>query len=101
MARTSGERSTVGSAHSRLRIAVGHDMQAALLAQQATDAVGGIGEHFQCAFHPPFGLRFARMLAGVEPDVERALAHFEAVDRLPVERVAEMDEIDAFRSGGF
>ena len=76
-------------------------MEAAFLAQEAADAVARVGEHFERTFHPPFGLRFAGMLAGIEPDLEFAFAHFEAVDRLAVERGAKVQVIDAFRGCGF
>ena len=61
---------------------------------KAAATVGGIGEHFQCALHPPFGLRLARMLAGIKPYLEFTFAHFEAVERLPVERGGWRFKID-------
>ena len=63
--------------------------------------IGRIGQHFQRAFHPPFGHALARMLAGVEPDLFLAAAHFEAVDRLPLQAVAENADGYAFDCSGF
>ena len=71
-------------------IAVRHDMKAAAAAQFARDRIGGVGQPFQRAFHPPFGHRFARMLARIKPHARLAFAQIEAVERLPVQRGADL-----------
>src|SRR3546814_1665397 len=65
------------------------DLETALGEQRARVRIGGVGELFERALHPPFGHRFARMLARIEPDLRVAAAHFEAVDRLAFEAGAE------------
>ena len=53
---------------------VGDDVEGAFAAQHAGDRIVLVGQLLERAFHPPFGHRLAGMLAGVEPDVERAFA---------------------------
>ena len=68
---------------------VGDDAEGAFAAQHAGDRIVLVGQFLERAFHPPFGHGLAGMLAGVEPDVERALADRQAVDVLAVEALAE------------
>ena len=79
-------------------VAVGHNMDAALGSERARHRIGRVGQAFERTLDPPFGLGFARMLAGIEPNLQITLAHFEAVDRLPVQCGAEPDIVNAFTS---
>ena len=69
-------------------------MDPADLAQRARDRIGRVGQAFQRPFHPPFGLGFAGVLAGIEPHGGVPFAHFEQIKRLPVERGGKPDQID-------
>ena len=64
-------------------------MEGAGLPQCATVRIGGVGQQLQRAFHPPFGHRFAGVLAGLQPDGQRAIAHGQAVDGPAIERCAQ------------
>jgi hypothetical protein len=71
----------------------------ALLAQRVRGSIVQIGQLLERAFHPPFGHGLAGMLAGIEPDLLGAFAERQAVDRLAVERDAQLAVGDA-RLGG-
>src|SRR3546814_2354032 len=88
------------SATRAVGIHVGDDVETALGEQRARVRIGGVGELFERALHPPFGHRFARMLARIKPDLRVAAAHFEAVDRLAFEAGAEAAMSHALAFGG-
>ena len=77
-----------------VRVHVRDDAERAFAAKHAGDRIVDVGQLFEGAFHPPFGHALARVLAGVEPDVEVALADGQAVDVLAVERLAERAIVD-------
>ena len=61
----------------------------AFCAEQARHRVGRVDEAFERAFHPPFGHALARMLAGIEPELQRAVAEPQPVDRLAFDAGAD------------
>ncbi len=81
-------------------VAIGDDMQAAFFEQFAGMRIAVVSQHVERTFHPPLRLGFAGVLAGVEPDLHVAATHFEAVDRLAFEAVAEATVTDALTFGG-
>lgn len=80
---------------------IGDNVQTRLLPQQARMGIGRIGEFFQRPFHPPFGHGFAGMLAGIKPDVNIALAHFQTINRAAFQAIAQCAQSDAGLAGRF
>ena len=88
------------SAAAAVGIAIGHDMQPAFFQQYARVRIAKVGEHIQRTFHPIFGLRFARMLARVQPDLRFAIPHRQAINGLPLKAVAQAPVANAFACCG-
>ena len=87
------------SAARAIGVGIGDDVEAAQLAKLARHRIGRIGQAIKRAFHPPFGHRFAGMLAGIKPHLLLALAQFKAIDRLAIKTMAQHPVRDAVCQG--
>ena len=72
-----------------VRVHVRDHAEGAFAAQDPGDRIVLVGQFLERAFHPPFGHRLARVLAGVEPDGRRAFADSQAIHVLAVEALAQ------------
>ena len=77
-----------------VRVHVRNDMKCRFFAQHAGHRIGRVGQAVKRAFHPPFGHRFARMLARIEPDgkiagTDAEIVEFPAIKGLPERRMAD------------
>src|SRR3546814_1531209 len=80
-------------AKAAVRVHIGDDMETRLATEAAGDRIGDIGQPLQRAFHPPFGHGLPRMLAGIEPDLQRAVADRQQVDVRSEEHTSELQSL--------